>query len=68
MIIEQGAAAARHRRDATGPSAPLLIHEDAIYIHHGQQYQVEHLDWEDKKAYVRRSTSTTTRTRSSRST
>ncbi len=34
------------------PSAPLLIHEDAIYIHRGQQYQVEWLDWDDKKAYV----------------
>ncbi|MEO6045608.1 MAG: Zn-binding domain-containing protein, partial [Tepidiformaceae bacterium] len=34
------------------PSAPLLIHEDAIYIHRGQQYQVEYLDWDDKKAYV----------------
>src|SRR5665811_1342704 len=34
------------------PSAPLLIHEDAIYIHRGQQYQVEYLDWDDKKAFV----------------
>lgn len=34
-------------------SAPMLIHEEAIYIHLGQQYQVEKLDWEEKKAYVR---------------
>lgn len=35
-------------------SAPMLIHEDAIYIHEGQQYQVEQLDFDDKKAYVRK--------------
>jgi DEAD/DEAH box helicase domain-containing protein len=34
------------------PSAPLLIHEEAIYLHLGRQYQVEYLDWDDKKAYV----------------
>jgi DEAD/DEAH box helicase domain-containing protein len=34
-------------------SAPMLIHEEAIYIHLGQQYQVERLDWEEKKAYVK---------------
>ena len=36
------------------PSAPSLVHEDAIYIHLGQQYHVERLDWEERKAYVRR--------------
>ncbi len=35
------------------PSAPMLVHEEAIYIHGGQQYQVERLDYEEKKAYVR---------------
>jgi DEAD/DEAH box helicase domain-containing protein len=35
------------------PSAPLLIHDEAIYMHGGQQYHVERLDWEQKKAYVR---------------
>ena len=35
-------------------SAPMLIHEEAIYIHAGQQYQVEKLDYEEKKAYVRK--------------
>lgn len=34
-------------------SAPMLIHEEAIYIHEGQQYQVEKLDFENKKAYIR---------------
>ena len=35
-------------------SAPMLLHEEAIYIHEGNQYQVEKLDFEEKKAYVRR--------------
>jgi len=34
-------------------SAPMLIHEEAIYIHEGQQYQVEKLDFDYKKAFVR---------------
>ncbi|WJY28562.1 MULTISPECIES: DEAD/DEAH box helicase [Sporosarcina] len=33
-------------------SAMTLLHEEAIYIHQGTQYQVEMLDWEEKKAYV----------------
>jgi DEAD/DEAH box helicase domain-containing protein len=35
-------------------SAPQLLHEEAIYIHEGTQYQVEKLDFEEKKAYVRK--------------
>lgn len=34
-------------------SAPTLIHEGAIYLHQGEQYQVEKLDYENFKAYVR---------------
>ncbi len=33
-------------------SAPTMVHEEAIYIHEGQQYQIEELDWEEKKAYA----------------
>jgi len=35
-------------------SAPMLVHEEAIYMHGGQQYQVEKLDLEEKKAFVRK--------------
>ncbi len=35
-------------------SAPAFVHEDAIYIHLGQQYHVDRLDWEERKAYVKR--------------
>jgi DEAD/DEAH box helicase domain-containing protein len=34
-------------------SAPTLLHEEAIYLHEGVQYQVEKLDYPEKKAYVR---------------
>ncbi|MBM4236728.1 MAG: DUF1998 domain-containing protein, partial [Firmicutes bacterium] len=34
-------------------SAPMLVHEEAIYIHGGRQYQVERLDFDEKKAFVR---------------
>ncbi|MGG5253839.1 DEAD/DEAH box helicase [Neobacillus sp. SM06] len=34
-------------------SAMTLLHEEAIYLHQGVQFQVENLDWEEKKAYVR---------------
>lgn len=34
-------------------SAPMLIHEGAIYMHEGRQYHVDHLDWERQKAYTR---------------
>jgi DEAD/DEAH box helicase domain-containing protein len=33
---------------------PTQLHDDAIYIHQGQQHEVTRLDWENKKAYVRR--------------
>lgn len=52
VIIEQGPKP-RVIGECDRPSAPLLIHEQAIYLHRGQQYQVEHLDWENRKAYVR---------------
>jgi DEAD/DEAH box helicase domain-containing protein len=34
-------------------SSLTLLHEEAIYLHQGIQYQVEKLDYEEKKAYVR---------------
>ena len=35
-------------------AAPAFVHEDAIYLHLGQQHHVERLDWDERKAYVRR--------------
>ncbi len=34
-------------------SSMTLLHDEAIYMHQGIQYQVEYLDWEEKKAFVR---------------
>src|SRR5215469_2370450 len=34
-------------------SAPTTVHEKAIYLHGAQQYHVEHLDFKERKAYVR---------------
>ncbi len=34
-------------------TVPMLLHQHAIYMHEGKQYQVEELDFDDKKGYVR---------------
>lgn len=34
-------------------TVPMLLHQYAIYMHEGRQFQVEELDFEAKKAYVR---------------
>ena len=34
-------------------SAPMLVHEGAIYIHESNQYHIDKLDWERQKAYAR---------------
>ena len=33
-------------------AAPVLVHDQAIYIHETRQYHVDHLDWGERKAYV----------------
>ena len=35
-------------------SAPTLVHENAIYLHETRQFHVDRLDWDEKRAYVRR--------------
>jgi DEAD/DEAH box helicase domain-containing protein len=35
-------------------SALTTVHEKAIYLHGGEQYHVEHLDFKERKAYVKR--------------
>src|SRR6266849_4986360 len=34
-------------------SALTTVHEKAIYLHDGEQYHVEHLDFKERKAYVK---------------
>ena len=33
--------------------APVILYEQSIYLHESRQFQVERLDWENQKAYVR---------------
>jgi DEAD/DEAH box helicase domain-containing protein len=51
-----GAAAERFRARVIGevdrPSAPMLVHKDAIYFHGGRQYHVDRLDYDERRAYV----------------
>jgi len=35
-------------------SAPVLVHDEAIYIHESIQYHVDKLDWDRRKAYVKK--------------
>ncbi|QOR85619.1 DEAD/DEAH box helicase [Geobacillus stearothermophilus] len=55
VVIIDISDTARHRviGEMDRFSAMTLLHEEAIYLHEGTQYQVEQLDWEEKKAYVR---------------
>src|SRR5215211_2460344 len=52
VIIEQGPKP-RVIGEVDRPSAPMLIHDEAIYFHGGRQFHVDRLDWEEMKAYVR---------------
>src|SRR3989441_668167 len=36
------------------PSALTAVHPKAIYLHQGEQYHVERLDFDERKAYVKR--------------
>ena len=35
-------------------AAPLMLHEGAVYLHDGQSFIVERLDWDSGQAWVRR--------------
>ncbi len=53
VIIDVTGPTARAIGEVDRFSAPLLLHEEAIYLHESDQYQVEKLDYDEKKAYVR---------------
>lgn len=53
VIIDQSDVAnARVIGEMDTFSALTLLHDEAIYLHQGRQFQVENLDWEEKKAFV----------------
>jgi DEAD/DEAH box helicase domain-containing protein len=50
---EHHAGSARIIGEVDRFAAQVLLHEQAIYLHESKQFQVERLDWENAKAYVR---------------
>jgi DEAD/DEAH box helicase domain-containing protein len=48
-----GSAGARVIGEMDQFAAQTMLHDQAIYLHEGQQFHVDHLDWAEKKAYVR---------------
>ncbi|HZC29990.1 MAG TPA: Zn-binding domain-containing protein, partial [Gaiellaceae bacterium] len=52
VIVDTTAGRTRVIGEVDRFAAPVLVHEQAIYLHESRQYQVERLDWENGKAYV----------------
>src|SRR5262249_5940765 len=50
VIIDKSAG--RTLAELDWRAAPTMLHEQAIYQHDGEQYQVERLDWDNHKAFV----------------
>ena len=54
VVIDCTRPAHRVIAEVDFPSAPTTIHEKAIYMVGAEQFQVERLDYDNRKAYVRR--------------
>ena len=52
VILDQTETRARSIGQIDRDSAPTLVHEGAIYIHEGQSFLVNRLDWEHGQAFV----------------
>ncbi len=53
LIIDTGPQRPRVLGEVDLFAARMLVHEKAIYLHDSQQYHVDELDWEERKALVR---------------
>ncbi len=53
LIIDTGPERPRVLGEVDLFAARVLVHEKAIYLHDSQQYHVDELDWEERKASVR---------------
>jgi DEAD/DEAH box helicase domain-containing protein len=53
VIIDQTSDSPRIIGEMDRFSVLTMLHEEAIYLHEGQQYHVDRLDWDEQKAYVR---------------
>src|SRR5262249_13565560 len=54
VIIENDQGKQSNIAEMDFRSTHTMLHEQAIYQHEGEQYQVERLDFENHKAYVRK--------------
>jgi DEAD/DEAH box helicase domain-containing protein len=54
VIIDVTESAQHNIAEMDFRSTHTMLHEQAIYQHEGEQYQVERLDFENHKAYVRK--------------
>lgn len=54
VIVDSSGERPRSIGEVDYDSAPMLLHERAIYIHAGQQYHVDELSFEQRKAYVKK--------------
>ncbi len=54
VVIDRGDGGGRVIAEVDYSSAPLTLYEGAIYLVQARPWQVEHLDWEGRKAFVRR--------------
>ncbi|MDX1434513.1 MAG: DEAD/DEAH box helicase [Gammaproteobacteria bacterium] len=53
VVVDTGDGASRVIAEVDYSSAPLTLYEGAIYMLQARPWQVESLDWEGRKAYVR---------------
>ena len=56
VIVEYSGRTKRVIGEVDRASVPILLHENAVYLHGSQQYLVTSLDWDKQIAYVERST------------
>lgn len=52
VIIDTTEPAHRVIGEVDRIAARTLVHDEAVYLHESQQYHVDKLNWEEKKAYV----------------
>lgn len=53
VVIVDTTAGGKPIGEVDRPSAPTLVHDQAIYLHMGRTYEVTRLDLKENKAYVR---------------
>jgi DEAD/DEAH box helicase domain-containing protein len=53
LILDTSDLSPRTMGEVERGAAPATVHEGAIYLHEGQSYRVERLDWEAGQAFVR---------------